>query len=209
LNETRVVQPLTQLFKVKATNDIARAEADATRQRARNVEDNTTLRVRQMYYRILIAEVRRSAALAKITASEDLQRERAQQVRYGSALERDLIESRARSLTAKQDLLTTELEISDLHVQFNDLIGLPLTPSVVLDPNVSTSPERYDRNASVKAALDSHPDIAEARAQVEKAAAAVRLARYEFIPEVDAFGGYSFQTNLPFLADRYGTVGIR
>ena len=50
--------------------------------------------VRQVYYRMLIADVRRRAALAKIQASEDLQRERVQQVRYGSALEADLIESR-------------------------------------------------------------------------------------------------------------------
>jgi hypothetical protein len=36
--------------------------------------------------------------------------------------------------------------------------------------------ERCEREACVRAALDSHPEIAEARAKVEKAAAAVRLA---------------------------------
>jgi outer membrane protein TolC len=51
--------------------------------------------------------------------------------------------------------------------------------------------------------------IAEARAQVEKAAAAVRLAKYEFVPDVDVFARYSFQNNVPFLADRFGTVGLR
>src|SRR5262245_35919998 len=35
LNGTSVVQPLTQLFKVKASNDIARADAEAARDRAR------------------------------------------------------------------------------------------------------------------------------------------------------------------------------
>src|SRR5262249_14709439 len=91
----------------------------------------------------------------------------------------------------------------------NDLIGLPLTTSLVLDPNVSMSPEHYDRDASLQAALDSRPDIAEARAQIEKAVSAVRLARYEFMPDVEAFSGYSLQTGLPFLAGHYGTVGIR
>jgi outer membrane protein len=208
-NGTGVVQPLTQLFRIRAANDVARADENAARGKARSVEDNTTLRVHQIYYQILIADVRRAAVLAKIQATEDLQSERVQQVRYGAALDADLIESRAQSLQAKQNLLTTELQLSDLHMQLNDLVGLPLTTSVVLDPNVPMSPERYDRDASVTAALDSHPDIAEARAQVEKAASAVRLARYEFIPDVEAFGRYSFQNNVPFLAGHFATVGIR
>ena len=44
----------------------------------------------------------------KIQASQDLQRERTQQVKYGSALDADLIETRAQSLQARQELLTTE-----------------------------------------------------------------------------------------------------
>jgi outer membrane protein TolC len=208
-NGTGVVQPLTQLFKIRAANDVARADAEAARGKSRSVEDRTTLRVHQIYYGILIAQVRRSAVLAKIQASDDLQRERVQEVRYGSALEADLIESRARSLQAKQDLLTTELQLSDLHMQFNDLLGLPVTTSVILDQTVSMSPERCERDACVATALDSHPEIAEARAEVDKAASATRLAKYEFIPDVEAFGRYSFQNNVPFLADHFATVGIR
>ena len=51
--------------------------------------------------------------------------------------------------------------------------------------------------------------LLEARAHVEKAASAVRLARYEFIPDVEAFARYSFQNNVPFLAGRFGTIGVR
>jgi len=208
-NGTGVVQPLTQLLRVKAANDVARAEAEATRGKARGLEDQTALRVHQIYYRILIADVRRRAVLAKIQASEDLQRERIQQVRYGSVLEADLIESRAHALQARQELLTTELQRSDLQMQLNDTIGLPLTTPLLLDANVSPPSERCEREACLRAALDSHPEIAEARAHVEKAASAVRLARYEFVPDVEAFARYSFQRNVPFLADHFGTVGVR
>jgi outer membrane protein TolC len=69
--------------------------------------------------------------------------------------------------------------------------------------------ERCERDACVREALESHPEIAEARAQVEKATSAVRLAKYEFIPDVEAFARYSFQNHVPFLAGRFGTVGIR
>ena len=155
--------------------------------------------------------MRRRAVLATIQASEDVQRERIQQVRYGSALQADLIESRARALQARQELLTTELQRADLQTQLNDVIGLPLTTPLVLDPNVAAAvpSERCERESCVREALDSHPEIAEARAQVEKAASAVRLARYESIPDVEVFGRYSFQRNVPFLADHFGTIGVR
>ena len=211
-NGTGVVQPITQLFKIRASNDVARAEVEAARGKARGLEDETALKVHQIYYRILIADVRRRAVLAKIQASEDLQRERVQQVRYGSALQADLIESRAHALQAKQELLTTELQRSDLQMQLNDVIGLPLTTPLLLDPNVSAiggPSERCEREACVREALDAHPEIAEARARVEKAAAAVRFAKYDFVPDVDVFARYSFQNNVPFLADRFGTVGFR
>src|SRR4030095_4680495 len=101
---------------VGAANDVARAEAEASRGKARDIEDETALRVHQIYYRILVADVRRRAVLARIQASEDLQRERIQQVRWGSALEAALTESGPPALQASQELLTTELQRSDLQM---------------------------------------------------------------------------------------------
>jgi len=207
---TGVTQPLTQLLKVSAANGIARADVDASTGKTRAAENAVALKVHQIYYEILIGETRRNALQAKIRASEDLQGERVQQVKYGSALNADLLESRAQTLQAKQDLLTTDLRLSDLRMQFNDVIGVPLTTAVTLDPNVAAVvQERCALDACVSLAMESHPEIAEARAQVEKAASAVRLAKFDFVPDVAAFGRYSHQNNVPFLASNFGTFGVR
>ena len=207
---TGVSQPLTQLLKVSAANGIARADVDASRGRARAIENVVALKVHEVYYRILIGETRRTALQMKIQASQDLQRERMQQVKYGSALDADLIETRAQSLQARQELLTTDLQLSDLYMQFNDVIGLPLTTAVALDPHVTAVvQESCALEECIRLANESHPEIAEARAEVEKAAAAVRLAKYEFVPDLDVFARYSHQNNIPFLASNFGTVGIR
>jgi outer membrane protein TolC len=207
---TGVTQPLTPLLKVRAANDVASAEVRATAGQARQVENSVALKVHEIYYKILIADTRRSALQAKIRASDDLQSERVQQVKYGSALDADLIESRAQWLQATQELLSTDLQLSDLHMQFNDVIGLPLATTVTLDPNVSAVVgESCARDACVTLALASHPEIAEARAQVDRAASAIRLAKYEFIPDVDVFARYSHQNNVPFLASNFGSFGVR
>ncbi len=45
-------------------------------------------------------------------------------------------------------------------------------------------PDSCQREQCIQLALSSHPEIAEARAEVEKASAAVRGAKREYIPDV-------------------------
>jgi len=208
LSDTDLTQPLTELFKIKAANDVARADVEASKGKARSVKDQVGLNVRQLYYRILIVQSQQQAIQARIHAAEDLQSERVQQVKYGSTLEADLIESRAQSLQAKQDLLTAQLQLSDLRMQFNDLVGLPIQSDVVLDPDVPAPPAASSREESIKLALDSNPHIAEAKAEVEKAAAGVREAKREYIPNFETFAHYTYADNVPFLARNYGTFGV-
>jgi outer membrane protein TolC len=205
---TGLTQPITELFKIKAGNDAARAELNASREKARGVENNVALKVRQLYYNILVSQSQHRTLEAKIRAVEDVQSERVQQVKYGSTLEVDLIESKAELLQAKQQLLTTELQLSDLRLKFNDLVGLPLKADIALDPDVSAPVENCDREQCIKVALDSHPEVTEARAEVEKASAGVRAAKREYIPNVEAFARYSYQQNVPFLARNFGTFGV-
>ena len=129
-------------------------------------------------------------------------------MKYGSTLEADLIESRAESLQAKQNLLTSELQLSDLRMQFNDIVGLPIKSEVVLDPDVPTPAANFPREDYLRLALDSNPKISGARAEVDKASAAVRAAKREYIPDIDAFARYSYQNNVPFLAHNFGSFGV-
>lgn len=205
---TSLTQPLTELFKIKSANDIAAADLRATRDQAHQTENEVALRVHQLYYRLLIAQSHREAVLARIKASEDLQSERVAQVKLGSALEEEAIESRAQSLEAKQDLLSTELQLSDLTMQLNDATGLPLTTPLALEPNVHPVDDLCDREECVKAALAGHPEVAEAQAELDKASAAVRLAKREYIPDLEAFARYSYQDNVPFLARNFGSFGV-
>jgi outer membrane protein TolC len=205
---TGLTQPLTELFKIKSGNDVARAEVKASREKARGVENDVALTVRELYYNILVVQSKHQAIEAKIRAVDDLRDERVQQVKYGSTLEVDLIESKAQLLQAKQELLTTELQLSDLRLRFNDIVGLPLKTDIALDPDVPAQSESCEREHCIKLALESHPEVTEARAELEKASAGVRAAKREYIPDIEAFARYSYQENVPFLARNFGTFGV-
>jgi outer membrane protein TolC len=206
---TQLTQPLTTLLKIRSENDMARADWKASQQKAKETVNDVALIVHQLYYKVLIAQIHRAATEARIKASQDLQTERVQQVKYGSALEEDLIESRAQLLQAKQELLTTELQLSDLKLQLNDAMGLPLTTALDLDPDIADVQPVCAREACVAQALASHPEISEARSEVEKATAAVRLAKTDiYVPDMYAFARYSYQNQVPFLARNFGSFGV-
>ena len=130
-------------------------------------------------------------------------------MKFGSTMEENLIESQAQLLQAKQEQLTTDLELSDLKLQLNDTMGLPLATALDLDPNTEKAQPACDRDTCAAEALASHPEIIEARTEVEKATAAVRLAKTDlYVPDVDAFARYSYQNNVPFLAHNFGSFGV-
>ena len=206
---TQLTQPLTTLLKIRPANDMAQAELKASRQKAQQTQNDVALKVHQLYYKVLIVQVHRAATEARIKASEDLQNERVQQVKYGSALEEELIESRAQLLQAKQELLTSDLQLADLKLQLNDVLGLPLATALDLDPDTAQVQPVCTRETCVAQALASHPEVIEAQNEVEKAKAAVRLGKTDlYVPDVDAFARYSYQNNVPFLARNFGSFGV-
>jgi outer membrane protein TolC len=206
---TQITQPLTTLLKIKRANDMAQAEVTASREKAQLTGNDVALAVHQVYYKILIAQAHRNATEARIKGSEDLQSERVEQVKFGSTLEQDLIDSRAQLLQSTQELLTTDLQLSDLKLKLNDVIGLPLTTRLDLDSAIAEFHETCPREECVAAAIASHPEIRAARAEMEEAEAAVRLAKTDmWVPDVEAFARYSYTNNVPFLARNFGTFGI-
>jgi outer membrane protein TolC len=205
---TGLVQPLTQLFtRVKPANEAASAELGATRADAQQTENEVALKVHQLYYRVLITQLHQSATQARIKAAEDLQSERTQQVKYGNALDEDLIESRAQTLQAKQELLTTELQLSDLTMQLNDVTGIPLTTQLELDPSVPEVHDTCEREECIKVALQSHPEIVAAREELHKASAGLESSKADYFPDITAFARYSYASNVPFLAHNFGSFG--
>jgi outer membrane protein TolC len=205
---TQLSQPIVELWKVRSANDIARAEMEVMRNKEVDTRNQIALQVHQLYYKVLILQTHRAAAQAKIQANDDLRKERIEQVKVGSTLEQESIEARAETLGARQELLSTELQLSDSLTQLNDAIGLPLTTQLVLNESVDKNRDNCERENCLRIALESHPEIREARAEIEKASAAVRLAKRQYLPSLDAFARYTYSNDVPFLARNFGTFGL-
>jgi outer membrane protein TolC len=129
-----LAQPITQLIKIHEANKIAAADVGISQASLRKASTDVVFRVQELYYRVLTTQLQREAAELQITSGSENLNENTEQVKNGSLLEVARVESRANLLEAKQALLTTDMEISDLTVQLNDALGCRSTPSLSLIP---------------------------------------------------------------------------
>ena len=130
-------------------------------------------------------------------------------VEQGSALEAVALESHAALLGAKQTVLTQNLQIRDLSFELNDLLGLPLNTQLKLreDPPAASA-SIPARDECVRTALEKSPEILAAQQAVEKAKAGLAATKDKYIPDVNAFARYSYQSGIPFLVHNFGTFGF-
>jgi outer membrane protein TolC len=151
---TGLAQPLTQMFKIRESNRAALADINTARIQVDQAEDEIALKVRQLYYGILIAQLNQQAAMEELSASEVKAQESADAVENGRALEVVALESQASHLDAKESALVQRLQIHDLIITLDDLLGLPLTTKLQLDADTSASTPTPSREECIRIARE-------------------------------------------------------
>jgi len=209
LSTTTLSQPITQYFKIRAGVDVARADAAGARADARRTENEVAYKVREVYYAILTTERRRDAVNAQIRAAELRITETTNAVETGVALEVKSAEVRAQIAQAKHAHGQLQDAVADMRQELSDLCGLSVDAELDLtQPDGSVADPAPQTEAAVQAAFAHNPEIEAAAHQVEKARAALRAARAEYIPEISAFAQHIYQDGAPFLSRNNGAFGL-
>ena len=206
---TGLSQPLTQMFKIHQENRAATADINSAKIQVNQAEDDIALKVRQLYYGILIAQLEREAAKQQEDAAQVKLQENTSSVEQGSAMEVVALESHAALLGAKQTVLTQNLQIRDLTFELNHLLGLPLNTQLQLreEPSVAAA-SIPARDECVRTAREQSPEIRVAQQAVEKAKAELGAAKDAYIPDLSGFARYSYQSGIPFFVHNFGTFGV-
>ena len=205
---TTVLQPLTQLIRIREGNRIAASEVASSRVEVRKGENEVALQVHALYYNILITRLHKKAAEEDNVSASTRLRESEGDVRNGSALRATAMEARAGLLESEQTVLTATLRLSDLTTELNDLLGLPLDTALELDGVESASFQPSTREEYLRDAWAGNPQIHAAEESVRQATAGVTAAKTAYIPDVTLFARHSYQNGVPFLVHNFGTVGV-
>jgi len=205
---TGLSQPVTQMFKVHQVNRAATADILSANERLKAAENDVALKVSQLYYGILIAQLKGEAAKAEAEAAQVKLQESTSSVEQGNALEVVALESRAATLDAKQTILKQSLQVRDLTFELNNLLGLPLNTKLQLSEQAFVAPSSpASREECVRIAREQSPDVRAAQQAVERARAGLGAAKYAYMPDLTAFARQSYQSGIPFLVHNFGTFG--
>ncbi|HZD48335.1 MAG TPA: TolC family protein [Silvibacterium sp.] len=206
---TGLAQPLTQMFKIRESNRAATADINTAKIQVTQAENEIALKVRQLYCGILIAQLKLQAAAEEVSSSQVKAEESASDVERGRALEVAALESRASLLDARQTALTEKLQVHDLTVTLDDLLGLPLSTELDLEANPSaTSVSVPSREECIRTARENNPEVRAAEQAVVKAKAGLAAAKDAYIPDLTGLARYSYQSGVPFLVHNFGTFGV-
>jgi len=194
------VQPITPLLKVRQAVKIARADENIARGKAGMPVAESRHALEKSYFDLLIAQRRLALADARVRNA------RAPRIVASSVP----VVANARPDTGVADAEVLELSVSVkiLTASLNELLGWPADTRLELETPAPLV-ERVALMEAVGQALAANPAVIEAEQTVEKARAATKISKLDYVPDIAVIGGWAFQDNfIPLLPDNFGYVGV-
>jgi outer membrane protein TolC len=189
-----VLQPLTDLLKVRQGVKIAQADVGIAQAELEKGIRDLVSGVEQLYWGLLATQKIRAGALEGLKGAEAM-------AKTGT------LEARTALVEAQQGLQQVEKQLADLQEQMNGLLDLPLcTPLELVEPTLPALPVRCADDV-IGLALANSPEIRSAQQTIAKAQAAVAAGKLDYMPSIGLVGGYLNQTMADYIQPNIGYVG--
>jgi outer membrane protein TolC len=187
---------------------VAQADVDIAKTQADRARVEIAAKTKELYYTLLGLQMRKLAAQAAVNAAEERMMEGRDAADTGTALEVRVMQAQAALLEKRQAGFTIDVQIDDVLVELNELLGLPLDMELILAP-AEKGPIVPSLEEAIRKATGQNPELLAAQQTVEKARHAVAAAKADRIPELGLFAQHIYQNGVPFLAPNNGVFGIR
>jgi outer membrane protein len=195
LASLNVVQPITDLLKVRQGVRIAQADQQIAQAQWEKGVRELASGVEQLYWGLLAARRIQAGAEEGLRAAEEVARTK-------------MIEARVSLVEARQALQQVNAQIADLQEQLNALLDLPpCTVLELVEPPVPVLPY-HCADEVIGLALAASPEIREAQGTIDKAQAALRAGKLDYVPSIAVMGGYYNQTMADYIQPNIGYVGV-
>ena len=190
-----VLQPITDLLKVRQGVKIARADQQIAQAQWEGGVRKLVSGVEQLYWGLLAVRRIQAGAQEGVRGAEMLAKTQ-------------LLEARTALVEAQQGLQQVDKQVADLQEQLNGLLDLPLCTTLELvEPALPVLPFHCADDV-IGLALGDNPEIREAQQTILKAKAAVAAGKLDYMPSIAAMGGYVNQTGASYIQQDIGYIGV-
>jgi len=206
---SQVSQPITQLFRINLGIKSAAAARDIEMEKARAEQLSVINNVKRLYFAILQTESALTANAEAIALYRELDRTLQTRLTQKVALRSDALDVQFRLAQEEFERTTRENALATQKEQLNQLLGRDVrTPFVVEDVSAMSLLD-VDVNVAQTRALESRPDVRQARLKVEQADLDRRAAKADRIPEVSFALSYTSNFNIDVLPANLASVGVQ
>jgi outer membrane protein len=187
---------------ISPSREMARQDANKAQSGYEGAQQDMAFRVFVLHLDAVRAASQANAVeLAMADAKENVRLAGVRE-REGVGLKSDLLRARTHLAAVEQQLITARNNLTLSRMRMALAVGAPEGTLVdVAEPDTSMTPS-CSVEELFKLALQERRDLRQSQADRDKGDAALRLARSAYLPTMDAFGSYQFNSReYPFGAD--------
>jgi len=202
-------QPLTQLFRLNLNVRLNEATRDVSREQLRAGRLEIVNTVKRQYYAILQTESAIDSTDHTIRLLREVNRTADERLLRQVVLKNDVLASNVRLAEAEHSMLTLQNALASQKEQLNQLMGRDVRTSFETDGPPLPVIAEINHEAAVNEALESRPDLRQARIRLQQAELGRRIARTDYIPDVSLAVSYLSPINIEGAPRQIATAGIQ
>lgn len=209
LFQFQATQPLTPLFRIRATLHQLEYERDVMEERRRARAQLISSDVRRQYYAVLEAQSAVMASDAAVNYYKELYRVAREQQEAKTAFEADTLAVQA-ELTRRQYVGTTlKNQLATLKQQLGITVGRDIDSELPFAPADGVSTLQIDLASAQARAVKQRPELREAQLRVQQAQQGVDAKRAERIPDLNLTMRFFGLNNVEVLPPAVAAVGLQ
>ncbi|MEN6357633.1 MAG: TolC family protein [Armatimonadota bacterium] len=203
-----LMQPLTQLRRVHLGVRMQSAAAQISQEDWRSQRNSLVSNVKQLYYGLAQIRSAQDTVKESIKFLTELERFVNDNVTNGTALETDLLEVQAKLARQQHELAILDSSYASTKEKMNVALGRDIST----DFTITTVPDAAAPTKSLaeiqSQALESRPEVRQAKLKTQIASDDERSKRSESIPDVSLGVTYTRQQNIDVVPQELITAGI-
>ncbi|ARS37550.1 TolC family protein [Pontibacter actiniarum] len=203
------MQPITQLGKIRTGVKIAQTDVKIAEAKAAQAAQEVKQGVEQLFYGLLLAQKQQEEAQANIQLTEAKLYDVESALLAGKTDEVNKIGLQAALADEQQKLLVIQHQVADYTYDLNQLLGLPTDTGLRLDGVQEEEVPLQPLEEYLQLAQTVSYDVRIAEHTSQKAAYGVNAAKKDYIPNVNAIGGYTHQSILNVLPENNYFFGVQ
>lgn len=177
-------QPLDLPMRRSARIGVAEAGLAAAMAATRAAEAEWLARLRLRYFEVLRREAEEKNAREDLALMEGVRSRIATRVQTGEAPRFELIKAEAETLNAQKNTQAAGFRVAHARSQLRQAVGPALPADFTLSGELGQVPALPEREALRQELAQANPDLARARAEVERAAKQLELERAHRLPSL-------------------------